>query len=196
VIEELNAGTFIPEDALRDMNIGEIVQRCKNGDYEAWNMIVDRYAKTVYNLALNFFNNREDAEDITQDIFLKVYNNIEKFREDKSFNSWLVKISTNYCIDHWRKSKRSARRVELSDDLIKTDHTPEDRAVKDHDVMNLRNKMSHLDPDLRLLLIMRDIQDHSYKEIATTLNLPLGTIKSRINRARIKLAKTFMDEEH
>jgi RNA polymerase sigma-70 factor (ECF subfamily) len=170
--------------------------RLFSGAKMAWNMIVDRYAKTVYNLALNFFNNREDAEDITQDIFLKVYNNIEKFREDKSFNSWLVKISTNYCIDHWRKSKRSARRVELSDDLIKTDHTPEDRVVKDYDVINLRNKMSDLDPDLRLLLIMRDIQDHSYKEIATTLNLPLGTIKSRINRARIKLAKTFMDEEH
>jgi RNA polymerase sigma-70 factor (ECF subfamily) len=178
------------------MNIGEIVQQCKNGNYEAWNMIVDRYAKTIYNLALNFFNNREDAEDITQDVFLKVYNNIDKFREDKSFNSWLVKLSTNYCIDHWRKSKRSAKRVDLSDDLMKTEHTPEDSAVKEYDVANLRNKMSDLDPDLRLLLIMRDIQNHSYQEIAEILNLPLGTIKSRINRARIRLAKKFMDEEH
>jgi len=176
------------------MNIGEIVQRCKNGDYEAWNMIVDRYAKTIYNLALNFFANREDAEDITQDVFLKVYNNIDKFREEKSFKSWLVRISTNHCIDHWRKTKRSARRIELSDDLIKTDHTPEDKAVKNGDVTNLRNKISILDPDLRLLLIMRDIQEHSYQEIADTLNLPLGTVKSRINRARVKLAKTFMDE--
>ena len=176
------------------MNIGEIVQRCKNGDYEAWNMIVDQYAKTIYNLALNFFANREDAEDITQDVFLKIYNNIDKFREEKSFKSWVVKISTNYCIDHWRKTKRSARRIELSDDLMRIDHTPEDMAVKDCDVINLRNKISILDPDLRLLLIMRDIQEYSYQEIANTLNLPLGTVKSRINRARVKLAKTFMDE--
>lgn len=157
-------------------------------------MIVDRYAKTIYNLALNFFANREDAEDITQDVFLKVYNNIDKFREEKSFKSWLVKISTNHCIDHWRKTKRSARRIELSDDLIRIDHSPEDKAVKDCDVINLRNKISILDPNLRLLLIMRDIQEYSYQEIANTLNLPLGTIKSRINRARVKLAKTFMDE--
>ncbi len=176
------------------MNISEIVQRCKNGDYEAWNMIVDRYAKTIYNLALNFFANREDAEDITQDVFLKVYNNIDKFREEKSFKSWLVRISTNHCIDHWRKTKRSARRIELSDDLIRIDHTPEDKAVKNGDVTNLRNKISILDPDLRLLLIMRDIQEYSYQEIADTLDLPLGTVKSRINRARVKLAKAFMDE--
>ncbi len=157
-------------------------------------MIVDRYSKTIYNLALNFFGNREDAEDVTQDIFLKIFNNMDKFREEKNFNSWLLTISKNYCIDYWRKYKKGVKRVELDDNLIKQDTTPEDIAIKNYDAVTLRQKISILDPDLRLLLIMRDIQEFSYQDIADNLNLPLGTIKSRINRARIKLAKTILKE--
>lgn len=173
------------------MNIIEVVQRCKNGDYGAWNMIVDRYAKVIYNQALNFFGNREDAEDVTQDVFMKIFNNIDKFREEKNFNSWVMRISNNYCIDYWRKYKKKMKRVELTDDLIKQEDTPEDKVIKEHNLKDLRMKMLTLDPDLRLLVIMRDVQGFSYQQIAETLNLPQGTVKSRINRARLKLAKTF-----
>jgi RNA polymerase sigma-70 factor (ECF subfamily) len=176
------------------MNIIEVVRQCKSGDYGAWNMIVNRYAKSIYNQALNFFGNREDAEDITQDVFIKILNNIGKFREEKNFNSWVMRISNNYCIDYWRKTKKNVKQIELDDDLIKQDETPEDRVMKNDDLEDLRKRMLILDPDLRMLIIMRDIQGYSYQQIAEALNLPQGTIKSRINRARLKLARTFLSK--
>jgi DNA-directed RNA polymerase specialized sigma24 family protein len=87
------------------MEIHEIVTKIKAGNTEAWNMLIDRYSKKVYNLALNFAGNRDDASDITQDIFLKVYGNMDKFDEGGNFNAWILKLSKNYCIDYWRKSK-------------------------------------------------------------------------------------------
>jgi RNA polymerase sigma-70 factor (ECF subfamily) len=176
------------------MNLSKVVEKCKDGDSEAWNMIIDKYSKRIYNIALNFAGNGDDAADITQDIFLKVYNNIEKFKEEKNFHSWILKISKNYCIDYWRKNKMNVNRVDLDDRLIREERTPEDSVVKEFDIMVLRDRLLLLEPDLRLLLIMRDIQDFSYQDIADYLNIPLGTVKSRINRARIKLAKIYLNE--
>lgn len=181
------------------MDINEIIERLKQKDSEAWNMMIDRYSKKVYNFALNFAGNREDASDITQDIFLKVYNNIDKFKEDKSFNSWLLKLSKNYCIDFWRKNKNVKNKVELNDNIHnetvhKEQQTPEDSVIRKNDIQYLRGKLLLLPPDLRTLIIMRDIQDYSYLEIAGHLNIPLGTTKSRINRARAKLAKIILKE--
>ena len=177
---------------LTNMEIVDVVRRCKSGDEGAWNVIVDRYSNIIFNLAFNFFGNREDAEDVTQDIFLKIYNNMGKFREERNFNSWLLTLSKNYCIDHWRRHKKGVKRVDLDDGLIKDDVTPEERVIKNQDVVSLRKKIAVLEPDLRMLLIMRDIQEFSYQEISDSLKLPLGTIKSRINRARVKLARIFL----
>lgn len=181
------------------MDITEIIERLKQRDSEAWNMMINRYSKKVYNFALNFAGNREDASDITQDIFLKVYNNIEKFKEDRNFDSWLLKLSKNYCIDFWRKNKNAKNKVELDENIRnKTVHneqqTPEDSIIKNNDISFLRGKLLLLPPDLRTLIIMRDIQDYSYQDISDNLNIPLGTTKSRINRARAKLAKIVLKE--
>lgn len=181
------------------MEIKEIIGRLKTGDTEAWNMMIDRYSKKVYNLALNFTGSRDDASDITQDIFLKVYTNIDKFQEDRNFNSWILKISKNYCIDYWRKNKSNRQQIELDeslyDEAIHNEvHTPEEFFIKERDVTYLRQKLLLLLPELRSLLIMRDIQNYSYQEIAKLLDIPLGTIKSRINRARLKLAKIILYE--
>jgi len=161
-------------------------------------MIVNKYSKTVYNMALNFAGNGDDAADITQDVFLKVYNNIAKFDEESNFTAWLLRLSKNYCIDFWRKHKHSRKNIEL-DDNIRNEYsdaadTPEDTVIKNSDANYLRQKLLLLPPDLRSLVIMRDIQDFSYQEIATHLDIPLGTIKSRINRARTKLAKIILNE--
>jgi RNA polymerase sigma-70 factor (ECF subfamily) len=181
------------------MEIQEIVRNLKLGNTEAWNMLVDRYSKKIYNLALNFAGNRDDASDITQDIFLKVYNNINKFEEEKNFNSWILKLSKNYCIDYWRKHKGSKQKLELDENLynaaIHADAlTPEDSMIKKNEIMYLRRKLQELPPDLRSLIIMRDIQDYSYQEISQHLDIPLGTTKSRINRARLKLARIVLSE--
>jgi RNA polymerase sigma-70 factor (ECF subfamily) len=177
----------------------DLIKKLKAGNTEAWNMMIDRYSKKVYNLVLNFVGNRDDASDITQDIFLKVYTNIDKFQEDKNFNSWILKLSKNHCIDHWRKNKNSRQKVKLDESLYNgaihdQAYTPEDSLIKEDEISYLRQKLQLLPPDLRSLIIMRDIQDYSYREIADHLDIPLGTTKSRINRARIKLAKIVLNE--
>ena len=161
-------------------------------------MMIDMYSKKVYNMALNFAGSSDDASDITQDIFLKVYNNIDKFKEDNNFTSWLLRLSKNYCIDYWRKNKYYRSSLELDENLhdksFDDKETPEDSIIRKDDIDYLRKKLLLLPPDLRALLIMRDIQDYSYQEIAEHLNIPLGTTKSRINRARTKLAKIILKE--
>jgi len=180
----------------------DMIKGLKTGKQEAWNMMVDRYSKKVYNLALNFAGNSDDASDITQDIFLKVYNNIDKFHEEHNFTSWLLRLAKNYCIDYWRKNKYHRKQLELDDNAKVTDPqgfggavTPEEAVLKNSDIAFLRNKLLLLPPDLRALIIMRDIQDYSYQEIAEHLDIPLGTTKSRINRARTKLAKIILREK-
>lgn len=163
-------------------------------------MMIDTYSKRIYNIALNFSGNRDDASDITQDIFLKVYNNIDKFKEDRSFTSWLLKLAKNHCIDYWRKNKINKGKVEL-DENIRSDSvhdeqvTPEESIMRKNDINFLREKLRVLSPELRLLIIMRDIQGQSYQDIAQHFQIPLGTTKSRINRARAKLAKAILKEE-
>ncbi len=177
-----------------------MIKGLKAGKQEAWNMMIDSYSKKVYNLALNFAGNSDDASDITQDIFLKVYNNIDKFHDESNFTSWLLRLAKNYCIDFWRKNKHNRKRMELDDNIQVKDpgaagaRTPEDKVLQDSDIKFLRQKLLLLPPDLRTLIIMRDIQDYSYQEIAENLEIPLGTTKSRINRARTKLAKIILEE--
>lgn len=181
------------------MDIQDIIKRLKADDTEAWNMLVNSFSKKVYNLALNFAGNKDDAADITQEIFLKIYHNIDKFEDERNFSSWVMKLSKNYCIDYWRKNKYSRQNVELDENLYTDsvhDHalTPEDSIIQKNDITYLRNKLQQLPPDLRSLIIMRDIQDYSYQEISEHLDIPLGTTKSRINRARLKLAKLILNE--
>jgi len=156
-------------------------------------MLIDRYSKTVYNLAFNFCGSSDDANDLTQDIFVKIYKNINKFDENLNISSWIMRISKNHCIDYWRKNKKNNYRVELEDNLVKDEHSPEEELIKTGDIYKLREKMLQLKPDVRALLIMRDIQNHSYQEIADSLEIPLGTVKSKINRARIQLARLYED---
>jgi RNA polymerase sigma-70 factor (ECF subfamily) len=181
------------------MDIEDIIKKLKAADTEAWNMLVESFSKKVYNLALNFAGNKDDAADITQEIFLKIYNNIDKFEEERNFSSWVMKLSKNHCIDYWRKNKNSRQNVELDENIYTNslhDHTltPEASLIKENEIIYLRTKLQQLPPDLRSLIIMRDIQDCSYQEISENLDIPLGTTKSRINRARLKLAKLILNE--
>ena len=157
-------------------------------------MIIDSYSRVVYNMALNFIGNKDDASDITQDIFVKIYTNIDKFKEDKSFSSWVLKISRNYCIDYWRKKKKFKAEVELDESITGTSYTPEDSAICQSETVFLRERINLLPPDLRMFLIMRDIQGYTYEEISDHFDVPLGTVKSRINRARVKLTQLVINE--
>lgn len=170
-----------------------LIKYIREGDKRGWNMLIDRYSKTVYNLAFNFCGSSDDANDLTQDIFIKIYKNIDKFDENLNISSWIMRISKNHCIDYWRKNKKNNFRIDLEDNLVKDEHSPEENLIKSGDLNKLREKMLQLKPDARSLLILRDIQDHSYREIADSLEIPLGTVKSKINRARIQLARLYED---
>jgi len=159
-------------------------------------MLINAYSKAVYNIALNFFADRDIAADVTQDIFLKIYNNLEKFKEEKNFTAWLFTISRNYCIDYWRKNKKYlSNSQELDEKVSLHDPTPEDDAIRESEIRELRKKIAQLEPELRVMLILRDIQDLSYQEIAGKFSIPEGTVKSRINRARLKLAQSYVRGE-
>jgi RNA polymerase sigma-70 factor (ECF subfamily) len=177
------------------MEITEILSRCKNGDQEAWNMLINAYSKAVYNIALNFFADKDIASDVTQEVFIKIYHNLDKFREEKNFSSWLFTISRNYCIDSWRKNKKYLlKNQELNENISIDTQTPEGNLIKESEKETLRKMISQLEPDLRIILILRDIQDLSYQEIALKFSIPEGTVKSRINRARLRLAEAFVRE--
>jgi RNA polymerase sigma-70 factor (ECF subfamily) len=176
------------------MEIEQAVELCLKGDQEAWNMIINSYSKIVYNIALGFTYNKDDASDIVQDIFLKLYQNIHKFNRDRNFKGWVIQLSKNYCIDYWRKNKKGKIKVELKENIASTNDTPEVVNIKDFERQFLRNKIKTLEPELKLVLIMRDIEGMSYSSISESLDIPEGTVKSRINRARIKLVKLIKVE--
>ena len=159
-------------------------------------MLINSYSKSVYNIALNFFAERDIASDVTQEIFIKIYHNLDKFREERNFSSWIFTISRNYCIDYWRKNKKYLLNSQELDEKISTGQpTPEDRLIKESEIEVLRKRIAQLEPDLRLILILRDIHDLSYQEIAEKFSIPEGTVKSRINRARLKLAQAYIRED-
>jgi len=167
------------------------VKKIKEGDRRSWNMMIDRYSKPVYNIALNFCKNPEDASDITQEIFLKIFRNIDKMDEKFNFTSWVLRVSKNHCIDHWRKNRKNYNIIEFSEKTFGGDDTPEKNFVKENDIIILRRMLMQLKPDAKLLIILRDIRGHSYKEISEIMNIPEGTVKSGINRARLKLAEIY-----
>ena len=156
-------------------------------------MLINSYSKSVYNIALNFFAERDIASDVTQEIFIKVFHNLDKYKEEKNFSSWIFAISRNYCIDYWRKNKKYMLNSRELDENIGTGKpTPEENLILESEIDGLRKKLAQLDPELRLIIILRDIQDLSYQEIAERFSIPEGTVKSRINRARLKLAQAYM----
>lgn len=173
------------------MEIEQAVKLCLEGDQGAWNMIINTYSRLVYNIALNFTNNRDDASDLVQDIFLKLYQNLHKFNQDRNIKGWVIQLSKNYCIDYWRKNKKQGNKVELEEHTAFTVENPESLNIKESEKKYLREKIKLLETDLRIALVMRDIEGFSYSEISESLDIPEGTVKSRINRARIKLAKSI-----
>ncbi len=157
-------------------------------------MLINRYSKSVYNIALNFSGSGDEAADITQDIFLKLYTQLDKYQDEYNFGAWLMRLARNTCIDYWRKTKRSRNQSELEENMAVDHDSPEDCSTRSNEAVFIRGLINRINPDLRLLLIMRDIQDKSYQEISDVLDLPIGTVKSRINRARIRLAQLYRQQ--
>ena len=178
----------------------EIVEQARKGDPLAWEKLVVRHTKRIYNLCFRFVGRVDDAEDLTQDIFVKVFRNLSSYNADSGqFVTWMMSVGRNLLIDHYRQSKDDRMTISVSaeddDELSVLDTLPahqpsaladmerEERAVL------LRRALDRLPPQLKEAVILRDLEELSYEEIEQILKVPDGTVKSRINRGRVELAK-------
>lgn len=184
----------------------ELIQKSKNGDIAAFEELICAYQKKTLNLAYRMLGNRPDAEDATQDIFLRVYRSIGGFNEESSFSTWIYKIATNVCLDALRKRKRqnlnntvsisqqSADDEEYELPIEDSGPSPYEAAQKKEAMRALERALEKLNEEQKTVIVMRDINGFSYEEIATSLDCTLGTIKSRINRARLALRKLLEED--
>jgi len=185
----LAEGNPAPSDA-------ELIERCLRQDNAAWEQVVARFRRKVFHIAYKFTGKHDEAEDLTQEIFFKVFKSLDKFHRDADFSTWLSSVARNYCIDHYRASKRE--RAVLVDDLVAFDLAPAlsgnpYRALEDLDRRSFLRRGLDLLPDkLREAVVLRDLQGLSYHEMAERLGLPEGTVKSRINRGREELTRLLL----
>jgi RNA polymerase sigma-70 factor, ECF subfamily len=154
------------------------------------------HRRKVFNIAYKFVGRHDLAEDLTQDVFLKLYKSLDTFDRRANFQTWLISVSRNLCIDHYRSVRKEREVVNREiDPADLTPPAPERNAqtiLEQRDrVRLLRQALDRLPPALRTAVMLRDIQELSYHEIAERLDLPEGTVKSRINRGRTELARQF-----
>jgi RNA polymerase sigma-70 factor (ECF subfamily) len=171
-----------------------LIQRCLRGDQAAWERIVRQYWRRVFNVAYKFVGKHDEAEDLTQDIFLKIFRSLETFDRRANFQTWLISVSRNLCIDHYRSVRKERQTIDREIDANELSPAAAEpgpiAALEQRDrVSLLRDALAALPETLRTAVVMRDIQELSYQEIADRLQLPEGTVKSRINRGRTELAR-------
>lgn len=180
-----------------------LVRRCLAGDAVAWEEIVQRYHRRIYNLCYRFAGSSDDAQDLTQDVFIRMYRTLSSYDVERgAFQTWVTTITRNLLVDHFRKTKQD--RVTDSLDTTSSEHEdvlplseqirdnslPPDARVQSHEAGEaVHNALQKLSPELREAVILRDLQDMDYREIAGVLKVPEGTVKSRINRGRAELAR-------
>jgi RNA polymerase sigma-70 factor (ECF subfamily) len=174
--------------------IESLIQRCLTGDQLAWEQIVKQYWRKVFNVAYKFVGKHDEAEDLAQDIFLKIFKSLDTFDRRANFQTWLISISRNLCIDHYRSVRKERETIDRDVDAGElapaTAEPGPVAALEQRDrVLLLRQALSALPETLRTAVLLRDIQELSYQEIADRLRLPEGTVKSRINRGRTELAR-------
>jgi RNA polymerase sigma-70 factor, ECF subfamily len=173
----------------------KLVERCLRGDDSAWESIVNAYGRRIYNLGYRYTSRTDEAEDLTQEIFIRVYQNLKSFRTDAgSFQNWILKVGRNLIIDRYRQARRF--QPSAGTEEMETMNLPDDKLLNPHRAAEqaeaarfLNEGLQRLSPELKEAIILRDLEGMAYQEIASLLSIPEGTVKSRINRARLELAK-------
>lgn len=199
-----NARVTPREPRLEDAQIlAALARRCVAGDAAAWEDIVQRLNRRIYNICYRFAGAPEVAEDLTQEVFIKIYRTLDSFDPDRaSLNTWITTVTRNLLVDHFRKSKydRATDSIDaaassdtegqtLGDQLADMGPAP-DAGLEKREMKEMVHKaLQKLSPELREAVILRDLQDMDYREIAQVLKVPEGTVKSRINRGRTELAR-------
>ena len=180
-----------------------IIRRVQHGDVNAFELLVAAYEKNVFNVALQMVGNREDAQDMAQEAFLKAYNSLSSFRGDSKFSSWLYRIVSNVCLDFKRRQgRRPSSSLTMEDDEGETleldiaDESQSPEALLERKLTReaVRRGLASLPDEQRQILLLREIQGLSYEEIGEVMDLEPGTVKSRIFRARKKLCAFLLQD--
>ena len=181
----------------------KIIQKVLSGDKNAFEELLLANQKNVYNLALKMTKSEEDALDISQEAFLKAYRQLDAFRGDSRFSVWLYRLTYNLCIDFLRKKPRggvmSLTQQDEGDDVYELElrdvrELPEDKVMRGETRKAIAKSIDELNPRYREIIVMREITGMSYSDIAETLNLSEGTVKSRLARARMNLANILIEK--
>lgn len=182
----------------------EIISAIREGDTDTFRLLVEKYETRVYHHCLRIVGDREESTDLTQEVFLKVFRNIHKYEHAYAFYTWLYKITVNCCIDYLRNAKRKIKKVPLA----QLDHWDQSESARDQEIPDekfcpetelltvelrgiLNNAVSRLSENLRSTIILKEIEGFSYAEIAEISNCSIGTVKSRMHRAREELKVTL-----
>jgi RNA polymerase sigma-70 factor (ECF subfamily) len=175
----------------------QLVQGCLRGDGAAWEELVRRHARRIFSLCYRFISNRPDAEDLSQEVFLRIYRTLPSYRPAfGAFPTWLTSVTRNLLVDHYRRTRHDR----ATDSIEDTPHleekpsaarTPDRMAEHAELSAQLQQGLARLSPDLREAVILRDLHGLEYSEIQAVLQVADGTVKSRINRGRIELARVL-----
>jgi RNA polymerase sigma-70 factor (ECF subfamily) len=171
----------------------DLVERCRKGDDEAWREMVDHLGQRVYSVAYHFSLKREDAEELSQEIFLKIFENLHRYDGTYPLLAWVVSLARNLCIDRYRRKKRERSFRFVSDEavapMLKSDDDPAAEAIRKERTKLLFWALGEIPEDLAEILVLRDLEGLAYDEIGKALDLPDGTVKSRLFRARAEVAR-------
>jgi len=180
------------------VELNAIIRDCLEGRQGAWETLVNMYAKRVFNMAYQFCGSRQEAEDLSQEVFLKLYHALPKYDFQRNFTAWLLTLTKNHLIDEYRKTKwEKSQRDEFDERVLPQagGSGPEDSLVRKETQAIIWEGLNRLSSEMRMAVVLRDLQGRSYEEMAEILDLPLGTIKSRVNRARIALAEVLRERK-
>jgi len=174
----------------------QLVQECLRGEGPAWEELVRRHTRRVFNLCYRFTGNATEAEDLSQEVFLRIYRTLPSYRPAQgAFPTWLTSVTRNLLVDHYRRTRRDRVTDSIEDSMpvLEEKHsearTPDRLAHAAELSAQLQRALARLSPELREAVILRDLQQLEYNEIQAVLQVPEGTVKSRINRGRIELAR-------
>ena len=180
-----------------------LISRCLSGDETAWEELVRLHSRQVYGLCFRFTGSGAEAQDLTQEVYLRVFKTLRTFRAaEGSFGTWLTRVTRNLLIDHYRRTRQERATDSIEDQLPMMEESGPtasmrpDRMVAGREASEiLQATLQKLSPDLREAVILRDLQEMEYREIAQVLAIPEGTVKSRINRGRVELARLLRKQK-
>ncbi|HQA57894.1 MAG TPA: sigma-70 family RNA polymerase sigma factor [Acetivibrio sp.] len=172
----------------------DLISKCLNGDNDAFCVLVTRYKKLIYSVVYNMINNKEEVNDIVQEVFIKIYSALDKYNPEYKFSTWAVRIATNCCLDYIRKKRIDAISIEEAIGVSDNIDTPEEEYIKNEKKKRINDELNRLPEKYRIPLILFHKNGLSYDEIAQVLKEPMSIVKNRLYRARLMLRESLSSE--